>query len=171
MDICNNNLNSKINLPPSQNTNVFVIGERKSGKTALIKLYFEQMKVHPDTRFLVDSVKVWQNYILFDGFHQKISFIESDVDVNVLDQSAKFEEEFKNNRNILCLMLKSCEITTTKTQSRIKVFFEKLTNMKCHFTDAIIITNSIFKKKDIVHDVQHIYLKEMNQLFQSKQLY
>lgn len=148
--------------------NILVIGERKSGKTALIKSLFDNWKVAPSTFFLVDSVKIWEGTVANETSSHRLSFIEMDVEMGVLDQIAKFEEFLKGHQNILCLMMKNSESPTIKTQKRIRVFFEKFLQIIGYFSDSFQIMNNYVKKKDTTSEIQELYNFELKRLLISK---
>jgi GTPase SAR1 family protein len=163
----------KENLPCCQTvnkTNILVIGERKSGKTTLIKSLFESWKVVPSTFFLLDSVKIWEGTVATDTSSHRLSFIEMDVEMGVLDQIAKFEEFLKGHQNILCLMMKNAESPSLKTQKRIRVFFEKFLQILGFFSDSFQVMNNYVKKKDTTSEIQDLYNFELKRLLISKKI-
>jgi hypothetical protein len=159
---------------PRGKTNLFVMGERKCGKTSLIRKFFENFGEAPETNFLLDSVKSWDGYFTLDARREKISFIEMDVDAGVLDRVSRFEQEMKGNLNILFLIMKNFENSTFKNPNRIKLFFEKLSKISFGFTSTFMITNKYFKKKssnDTIYyytdSISTLYYNEMRHLFSS----
>jgi hypothetical protein len=160
---------------PQGKTNLFVMGERKCGKTSLIKKFFENIGEVPETNFLLDSVKSWDGYFTLNARKEKISFIEMDVDAAVLDRVSRFEQEMKGNFNILFLIMKNYENPTCKNPNRIKLFFQKLSKISFGFTSTFMITNKFFKKKSSSETIYHykdsistLYYNEMRHLFKGK---
>jgi hypothetical protein len=166
----NNNFPAEAEMPMTK-TNILVIGERKSGKTSIIKSSFELSRVVPKTYFLCDSVKIWEGTVASESGPTKLAFIETDVEVPVLDQLGKFEETLRGHHNILCLIVKNSESPTLKTQNRIRVFFEKFRGIYSFFSECVVVTNNYLKKKDTSNEIQEIYNFEMNRLFSSKKCY
>lgn len=159
MDNKKENLKINKTLPKVNKINVLVIGDKKTGKTTLIKSFFEFCRVQPETNFLIDSVKIWEGNMTHDKVEyqeEKISFIEMDTDVKILDQISKFEEVLKGNKNFLCFVMKVnstnsniANSATLKIQSRIKLFFEKFYQLGSYFNACVVVNNKFMKKKEI----------------------
>jgi AAA+ ATPase superfamily predicted ATPase len=120
---------------------VLVVGNRKSGKTTLIKGVFEYCKIIPDTNFLLDSVRNWEGLINVEGEEGQISFVEMDSDAGIVDKIGKLESMLTGASNFLCLVLKISDNSTLKNQTHIRLFFEKFTRLVSYFKGCVVINN------------------------------
>lgn len=159
---------------PYGKTNIFVMGERKCGKTGIIRKFFEKLGCVPETTLLLDSVKSWDGYFTHNSQREKISFIEMDVEVGILDRISKFEQEMRGNLNILFLVMKNYDNPTEKYHNRIRLFFEKFCKISYGFSSALMITNKYFKKKlsnegtcNYSDSISTLYYNEMSSIFNS----
>ncbi len=169
MDIGISNTNSTLNNPTITDTpkvNVMVIGDKKSGKTTFIRSFFTLLNKSPETNFLLDSVKIWETKLTSYGemnsqynsdyksdcktnyIPTHLRFLEMDLDPNVLNHIEKFESFFSNGKNILCLVVRTSVNLEMKkkNQSRVELFFNKLSKYCKFFEGCVVVPNEFVRK-------------------------
>jgi hypothetical protein len=150
-----------------QKINVMIIGDKKNGKSTLIKSFFSLLGLFPQTNFLADSVKISETFLPSTGVENKLSFVEMDLDPNVLKRVDKFHNFLRDGQNFLCFVIKTIDNSILKNKSRIDLFFNRFEQISNYFSKCLVIWNEFneCKKDQLLFapiDILSNYLDKLN---------